>query len=410
MEIRILSEKAGRLQDTLIEQNQRIRAIAEIELEDSIRNILQALAALGTSEEDIRWLSGQEYRNEEVDAFFLASLLLFGMPREELERLLQEPGITYEALQAALTEKDSSDTEVMEILQHMVNEGNSSRKEFSSLVAEIRNEISRKKTDSDITPEMRSSYDLMKKIVGNAHLSEDSPTYEEAARMVEAMKREVEALVKQQAVLSAEMEKKEKSLIQYRREILHIRRLYKELAEQNELLKNKSCKKNRGLFRRQMEEEKTALLPKRLLAKTVEELTSLVVHDEFFTDEQVRFICSVINEGHLPLPELKDIADPTLSVQRMKYLCEAYYKQRGISKEAEEETAELKDPASGKKQEKAAVSEPVSFASKEKALLKTIQKNDVKIHVEMEDSTGSAASSAVRIRALAERALSGKAR
>ena len=408
--ISIISESAGSLQETLLRQYRRKEEIKKImgdvsEPGSSAQNVCLALAALGVEQEKILWLSKLNLQNPETDAFFIGALLVLSNTAiSNLEQRLCSSPASYEQLQNFVHDEGSTEQgpEARELLEHLLEEQSSSRKEFTSLVSEIREAIRKNKSSSpkSVSDDIRAGYEMMKRVVGQAHLTEDSPTYEEAAQMVKEMQQEIQSLREQNKTLADSAKKKNADLAGYRREILHIRQLYRKQQEQ--MLKQQDSRYNRKLWQKlhmkPAPEEERSPFPPYLTATSIEAFFSYVVRDESFSDDQLRLISQAIKDRVLSLEDLKELANPLLTNARMNLLMDHLYFNHGVQRNLQKELTDIslrKMETDGEQK-----TEPLK---KREALLKTIQPEHPPVMLETADTSAETTSSAVRIRSIAER-------
>lgn len=408
--ISIISKSAGSLQETLLQQHRRKEELKEkmgnvSESVSSVQNVCLALAALGVEQEKILWLSKLNLQNPETDLLFIGALLVFGRAgTDALELAFQNSPVSYEQLQTAVFDDGNTeqDPAVKELLEHLLTEQDSSRKEFTALVSEIREAIrkNRSAASKSNNDDIRAGYEMMKRVIGQAHLTEDSPTYEETAQMVKEMQQEIQSLKAQHKTLSDSAKKKDADLTEYRKEILHIRQLYRKQQEQTAV--RKASKKSRSIWqklhRKTNLEKDRSPFPQYLSATSVETFFSYVVRDESFTDDQLRLISQAIHDKILSLDDLKELANPQLTNARMTLLLDYLYFKHGIRRRHQKELTDI--PLRKMETDGDQKTEPLK---KREALLKTIQPEYPPVMLETADTSAETTSSAVRIRSIAER-------
>lgn len=350
------------LQETVIEQHRAMEAVAGLcEDHPDEATWIRAAAALGLENEDIQWSLNQEYKSKLVDpAFLLGLTVLCGGNRELIDGVMLSGG-TYQDVILDVADKLVTDIDKAEEDEGLREELRAIREDLAEAQKEFKNTLKKledkspkatakpKKEDDVIKEGMLQEF---KRILGDAHITDASPTYKQLYDQAAEAKKQAESA---KSRLSEAEKKAEKSLRECRRleeEIVHVRRNLRGMTAVP------VAEKRRFPWQRKKTE-----MEEKIVYGSWEEMGTAILQDQTLTEAQVRYLSLLLDDRVLSITEMQEVADARLSVLRMQILASLYYARHG--KKAPEDITEnvsSDDIRGGKEKAEALapVPEPVS--------------------------------------------------
>ena len=329
-------------QETLVRQHQAVNDAQNISAPDALhRQVRDSLAALRISTDAIKWLLTVPFENAGTDLLFVGALLILTHgDYQMLAKLLSDPApLVYEDLLTSamrhtyLRQNESNDT-VDDRVGQLMDELSTVRAEYQHVLREVKEALKQSQakgvinehTDNDV----RTAYEMMRRVIGSAHLTDASPTYETLFNHNTDLEEQIAYTQKQLQDAVDRSQSKNIDIARYRKEILHIRRLYQ---KQKKAVLEMQRNQNRGFLSRFLPSENhsnDSVIPEIERSETLDEFIPALMRDQRFMDDQVLVLSTIIKDGYLSLQEIKEIANPELSERRMWLMKQLYYEQHGI--------------------------------------------------------------------------------
>ena len=315
------------LQKTMIRQHELMDSVEDlVEQYPDISVFIRTAAALGLDHEGIEWALSLPYVNYNIDPAFVLGLMILCDGTRDLINLDLLQDASYREVMMDLCEKITTDPESEERdaafrteIQELITAVREAQKEFNQTIKTYGTKQTgkSKSINTDIN---EAKYAEMQRIIGDAHLTDSSPTYKDLYEWLHAARKEVEAARAEVAEYQKELAAIGKERDRLEEEVEHVRRNIPMMAPVPVM------PKRRFPWRRWKSEEVQA---ERHQPETWEELISSIVSDTTLTDSQVIFLSRLLKDHTLSLQEMQEIADPALTVTRMQVLASLYYARSG---------------------------------------------------------------------------------